>query len=145
MRLMDTFVQHGRALEWLTSSVLLAFAVILAMPGNTLAISPSFGGFVASGLDEASISMPLSLIASMRMAGLWINGNWQRSPFLRLFGAIFGAGTFAALAMMFAMPFFSGAQDALSTGVGAYAVLAAFDMLAAYRSGADVGLSKRDR
>lgn len=87
--------------------------------------------------------MPLSWIAAMRMAGLYINGAWQRSPILRMAGAIIGAGVFGFLSVMFATPYLTGQQAALTTGAGLYAVLCAADLLAAYRTGADVGHAKR--
>lgn len=144
-RMADVLLQHGRALEWLTSCALLAFALTLALPGDTLAASQSFKGFVEAGLDETAIAMPLSWIAAMRMAGLYINGAWRRSPLLRMVGAVIGAGVFGFLSVMFAVPYLTGQQAALTTGVGIYAVLCAFDLLAAYRTGADVGHAKRVR
>ncbi|MEI4470912.1 hypothetical protein [Frigidibacter sp. MR17.24] len=142
-RISDVLLQHGRALEWLTSCALLAFALTLALPGDTLVASPSFQGFTDAGLDEAAIAMPLSWVAAMRMAGLYINGAWRRSPFLRMAGAIVGSGVFGCLSLMFAIPYLQGTQQGLTTGVGVYAVLCAFDLLAAYRTGADVGHAKR--
>ena len=147
MDLRHTFLQHGRGLEWLTSSIILVFALVLALPGDTLGASRSFSGFVGLGLDEGALIMPLTLLAAMRMAGLWINGNWRRSPYLRRWGAIMGAGIFASLAAMFAVPVLPGEQAAITTGVGTYMVLAVFDILAAYRAAADVGIyrvSQRD-
>lgn len=143
LKFSDVLLQHGRALEWLTSLALLAFAVTLAAPGDTLEANPSFAGFVDMGLDEAMVALPISWIAGMRMAGLYINGAWRRSPILRMVGAIVGAGIFAFLSTMFAMPYLLGNQAGLSTGAGVYLVLAIFDLLAAYRTGADVGHSKR--
>ena len=143
MRVSDSLLQHGRALEWLTSSVILAFAFTLTLPGDTLATSVAFAAFRQLGIDEVALAVPLSLIASMRMAGLWINGNWQRSPLLRCIGAVLGAGLFAGLAVLFSVPALSGQSAALTTGVGTYLVLAAFDVLAAYRSAADASFHQR--
>ncbi|WP_147100837.1 hypothetical protein [Paracoccus aurantiacus] len=143
MKLSDVLLQHGRALEWMTSAMLLAFAVTLALPGDTLAASPSFASFVSAGLDEAALAMPISWIAAMRMAGLYVNGAWRRSPLLRMIGAVLGVGVFAFLATMFALPWLTGQQSALGIGAGVYAVACLFDLLAAYRTGADVGHSER--
>ena len=138
-RVADSLLQHGRALEWLTSCVLLAFALTLALPGDTLASSPAFRGFLQFGWDEAAVAVPLALIASMRMAGLYINGNWRRSPLLRLVGAVAGTGIFVWLGMTFAMPYLILGEPALTTGAGVYLTLGVFDLLAAYRAGADAG------
>lgn len=143
MRVSDTLLQNGRALEWLTASVILAYACTLALPGDTLSTSVAFSAFRQLGLDEAALSVPLSLIAAMRMAGLFINGNWRRSPVLRCVGAVLGAGLFMGLAVLFAVPALSGQSAALTTGVGTYFVLAAFDVLAAYRSAADASYYQR--
>ncbi|WP_323764605.1 hypothetical protein [Marinovum sp.] len=140
----DSLLQNGRALEWLTSCIILTFACTLALPGDTLATSSAFGAFVALGADEAALVLPLTFIAAMRMAGLWINGNWRRSPLLRCVGAVLGAGIFMGLAVLFAVPFLGGQTGALTTGVGTYFVLAAFDILAAYRSAADAAVHQFD-
>lgn len=145
MGLSDVLLQHGRALEWLTSCALLVFALTLAMHGDTLAGNSSFAGFVALGLDETAIAMPLSWVAAARMAGLYINGAWRRSPMLRMIGAIVGATVFGGLSIMFAGPYIFGSAPALTTGAGVYAVLCAFDLLAAYRTGADFGHAQRTR
>ena len=82
------FLRHGRGLEWMTSALLLVFAITLALPGDTLAENPGFAGFLSAGLNEAALALPLSWIALLRMAGLVINGAWRRSPLLRMIGAV---------------------------------------------------------
>lgn len=128
--------EHGRATEWLTSFILLGFAVALAAPGDTLASSAGFRAFVQFNLSEASISTPLAIIAVLRIVALQINGRWRRSPLLRLAGAVLGAALFSILGMAFLWPsLIYGAP--LSTGVATYFLLAFFDGLSAYRSAAD--------
>ena len=53
-------LHHGRGLEWMTSALLLVFAITLALPGYTLAGNPGFAGFVSAGLNEAALALPLS-------------------------------------------------------------------------------------
>ena len=137
------FLRHGRGLEWMTSALLLVFAITLALPGDTLAENPGFAGFLSAGLNEAALALPLSWIALLRMAGLVINGAWRRSPLLRMIGAVLGAGIFAFLAMIFALPWCLGQQPALGIGTGTCAVACLSDLLAAYRTGADAGHSER--
>lgn len=139
----DMLLQHGRALEWLTSSVIFGFALTLALPGDTLGDSPSFAGFLTAGLNEQALIMPLTLVAVMRMSGLYINGAWRRSPILRMVGAVIGAAVFLALAILFTVPYATGVQSSLSTGPAVYFVLFVFDLIAAYRTGADVRASQR--
>mgnify|MGYP003145611113 FL=1 len=129
-------MEQGRATEWLCSLVLLFFAVCLALPGNTLTSSSGFRAFLSMGLDEASIATPMALIAALRLSALHINGNWERSPYLRMAGSMFGSAIFATLAMAFFWPTLAYGSP-LSSGVFTYLLLALFDGLSAYRSGAD--------
>ena len=145
-RIAFAIIEHGRATEWLTSTVLLVFALTLMMPGDTMGRA-GFAPFRAMGFDEAMLSTPLALIASARLAALYINGQWRRSPVMRAVGAIVGATVFTMLSVTFGWAWLvSGAlfqsSVALTTGVGTYLVLAAFDVLAAYRSGADVRIAR---
>ena len=142
-RMADTFLQHGRGMEWQNSIIILIFALTLALPGDTLATSVAFAAFRQLGIDEVALAVPLTVIAIMRMAGLFINGNWRRSPILRCVGAVLGAGLFTGLAVLFAVPALSGQSAALTTGAGVYLALAAFDVLAAYRSAADASFYKQ--
>lgn len=142
-RMADTFLQHGRGMEWQNSIIILMFALTLALPGDTLSTSVAFAAFRQLGIDEVALAVPLTIIAIMRMAGLFINGNWRRSPILRCIGAVLGAGLFAGLAVLFAVPALSGQSAALTTGAGVYLALAAFDVLAAYRSAADASFYKQ--
>lgn len=139
MRFSDVILQQGRALEWLTSATMMAFALTLWWPGNTLS-SPGFWEF---GIDEISLAVPLAIVSAMRMAALIINGMWRRSPILRMLGAIFGLMCFSILSMMTLWPYITGSSVALSTGFGTYALLAGADFVAAYRSGADVGTASK--
>lgn len=140
MNLRHTFLQNGRGLEWLTSSIFIGLAVIFAVPGDTLSASRSFAGFVGLGMVEGMLILVCTAIGLIRYSGLWANGNVRSSPIWRGVGAIVGAGVFASLSAIFAVPYLTGQQDALNTGVGTYLVLALFDVLAAYRAFADVGI-----
>ena len=142
-RISDTLLQNGRATEWQNSIIILIFALTLALPGDTLSTSIAFAAFRQLGMDEVALAVPLTIIAIMRMAGLFINGNWRRSPVLRCVGAVLGAGLFMGLAVLFAVPALSGQSAALTTGAGVYLALAAFDVLAAYRSAADASFYKQ--
>lgn len=141
-RIANALVEHGRALEWLTSLVLLGFALTLALPGDTLSLSGSYRGFRNLGLDEAAISTPLALIAAARLVALYINGAWRRSPVMRAAGAAVGGAVFFMLSVTFSWDWLTGASVALGTGGATYAMLGLFDVLAAYRSGADVRIAR---
>ena len=132
-------IEHGRAAEWLSAIVLAGFAITLALPGDSLA-PESYRVFREMGFDEVAVATPLALLAAGRLAALYINGAWRRSPFMRLIGAVAGTVIFFMLSAAFAWPFLTGSA-ALSTGASTYLVLALFDALAAYRSGADARLA----
>jgi hypothetical protein len=129
-------IEEGRGIEWLTSAALLCFALALVFPGDTLA-GQGYRAFKSVGIDEVMLAVPLFGVAAARMIALWINGRWRRSPLLRLTGAVIGTGMFMALCLGFLGPTITSGAP-LSTGVGIYFILAFFDAVAAYRSGADV-------
>ena len=139
-------MEQGRATEWLASLVLLNLALILAWPGETTTSTSGFRTFVELGLDDAALAAPLGFFSTLRMAALYVNGNWLRSPAVRMVGSVVGASVFAMVGMAFLWPAIEHGS-AVSTGVAVYFTLAVFDALSAYRSGADVRmvhqLSKR--
>lgn len=143
-------MEQGRATEWLAASMLLTFAMILAVPGETTTSTSGFKTFVRLGLDDAALSAPIALVGLARMAALYVNGAWRRSPSIRVAGSIAGASIFSMIGMAFIWPSLENgvSVSALSTG-GTYFTLAFYDALSAYRSGADVRmvqqLSSRSR
>lgn len=127
-----------RTAEWVTACVLMAFAFILTLPGDTLKISDSFNAFVQLGVEETMLAVPMAMVSSLRMAGLYINGRWRKSPMLRMVGAIFGATIFSLLTISFIYPYVVLSIPA-STAIGTYGVLCVADVFAAYRAGKDYG------
>lgn len=132
---------HGRLAEWLTSTVMVVFAIILALPGDTMD-GGAFRVLSFWGFNETSLAVPTAMIGGARLMALYVNGSWRRSPLIRTIGAAFGAAMFAFMAVSFFWPFLIGVTPAVSTGVGTYGVLALFDIFAAYRSGHDVRISR---
>ncbi len=135
-----SLIEHGRAAEWLTSLALVALALTLALPGDTFSLSTA-NALAALRVEEATVGVPIALIGMARITALYINGGWRRSPSLRCAGAILGAGIYGALSMAYAWPSLK-AHVPLPTAAGLYLVLAGFDALAAYRSGADARLAR---
>lgn len=134
-------MEQGRATEWLAATVLLTFAMVLSVPGETTTSTAGFRTFMQLGLDDAALAAPLGLLATARMAALYINGAWKRSPIIRMVGSICGASVFAMVGMAFFWPTIEHGT-AVSTGA-IYFTLALFDALSAYRSGADVRMVKQ--
>lgn len=145
-RIARAIIEHGRATEWLTSCVMLGFAATLAMPGDMFDRN-SFYAFRALGLEEGLLQFILLTIAIARLTALYINGRWHRSPLFRCIGAIVGAFVFAFLSLSFAIPWLNllwvGEIVSPSTAVSTYGWLAIFEVLAAYRSAADLSAIKK--
>lgn len=119
--------------EWLASVVLAAFASALLMPGATFS-RPVFVNMAAVA-PEGTWGMALLMVSVVRMLGLWVNGNWRRSPSLRFVGAVAGAFVWFTLSRMFSDDGYPG----LNTGALVYAAIGAFDVYAAARSLLDQG------
>ena len=133
---------HGRAAEWMTSLVLLVYALTLMVPGNSLG-GRAYRSVIEVGLSEASVGIPIAIVAVLRIAALYVNGSQpRRTPIIRMIGAILGAGVFSSLAMGLYWPYLTEGVY-LSTGVLTYMVLALSDAFSAYRSGADVRLASQ--
>lgn len=133
-----TFLDHGRISEWLTSSVMLGFALTLMMPGEIFLTSAGWALFEKIGIPDAVIAFPLLVMAIARMIGLYANGSWRRSPHIRVAGAITGSVCFSVMSFAFFWPYAVGSTETMSTAVTTYGLLGLFDIIAAYRSGADV-------
>ena len=126
-----------RELEWAAAIVLLGVALSLLAPGATFS-RPTFAAFQAIA-PEGTWGMGLLGIATVRMLGLWINGNWHRSPIIRCGTAFAGAGAWFGLAWLLAHDGYPG----WNTGVGAYAALGLLDAFAFARSSFDQGRNDR--
>ncbi len=123
--------------EWLASCLLLAFSLALLAPGSTFA-RPIFVN-LASVAPEGTWGMALLGVATVRMIGLWVNGNWRRSPTLRFLTALVGAGVWFTLARLFLGDGFPG----VNTGALVYAAFGCFNAFAAARSLLDQGRNDR--
>lgn len=137
--LLDLFLQGQRLGEWVASIAIGFFAFILWLPGDSFAGVPAYEVFVRNGITEEMIGIPLAAIAGVRISALCINGAWRRSPLLRCGGAVLGFVCFGLLVMTVLSPWLTGRVDALSPGLGFIVALAFADLVAAHRSGADVG------
>lgn len=133
---------HGRTFEWASTLVMSGFALTLALPGDTLA-APSYKTIYDLGIDDAALGVVVGVVSAFRASGLIINGYWRRSPMLRMIGSIFGSALFGTIALSILWPYVNGEVSSLAPGFGTYFVLALFDNFSAYRSGADVRVSKQ--
>lgn len=139
MKWSDVILAQGRALEWLTSAILLSYALTLAMPGDTFGPNSAWYAFSKMGLSEVNVAVPVAVLAILRMSALVINGMWRRSPVLRMAGGAMGAFCFGVITSVSAYPYLAGFSPVISTGFGVYLLLTTADIIATYRAGADVG------
>lgn len=126
-----------RLFEWYAASYLLAFGWLVVSAGGILT-PRGFGALVGTGLTEDLLGLATAGFGGVWMAALYINGNWRRTPFLRLACAAFGAGLWSAIAFGS-----TGAGEAqqISTGTATYGLVALFTIIAASRIGHDIAIN----
>lgn len=130
-----------RSVEWLSALAMLNWCLILAQPGNTYSLSPSFAEFTRYGLTEDRLALLFGVIGSARVVALVINGKWPRSPVLRIAGAMLGGLIWGQIAWLQYLG--SAASGAISTGVGIYALLAVAEIANVYRAAFDARYHRR--
>ena len=128
----DRLVVQDRSLEWLCSCLMLAWAVTLVLPGDTLAL-PAFAGFRTLGV--AFWTGAFGIVGGGRMAALIINGRWPRSARVRQIGAFLGAFFWVQIAILIYGAHRVGAP--WGPNIPICAVLAAFELLSLRRAAFD--------
>jgi hypothetical protein len=92
-------MSQTRSVEWLLACMMVAWGIGLLLPGDTMSL-PQFRmlGVIAPEPVWAvwSISM-----GAVRVAALYINGSWRRTPLLRVLGASFGLIWWLVLGFLF--------------------------------------------
>lgn len=131
-------VRHmqDRSTEWLSALVMIAWGVTLALPGDTLA-GASFSAFRRFGMDETSWSLVFFGAGCTRVAALWINGRWPRTPTIRMALAAFGALSWVQVSLLLYQSSVEHMAP-LGTGPGVYGILALYDLIAVFRASVDV-------
>lgn len=99
-----------RVIKWLwamdTRLVEFTFGVLITLRGIVLAFEPSamdstaYDGFKSVMSVDAWAGVFL-LAGLFQLSGIFINGHWRRSPWLRFAGASIGAICYAMLATLF--------------------------------------------
>ena len=92
-------IAQDRSVEWLCAWLMLAWAVTLAMPGDTFSY-PSLSGFRHHGLTESSWTLFFVVLGAGRMVALYINGRWPKSAIVRQVCAFAGFFSWAQIAVM---------------------------------------------
>ncbi len=130
-----------RDTEWLSAILMCAWALVLALPGDSLA-GPSFQAFHRLGMAETFWACSFGATGGLRLAALYINGRSPRTPYARMVGAFFGFlgwGQVGFLVYQSTM----GAWGVVSPGVAVYAILSAVELRSLYRASYDARYVRR--
>lgn len=115
------FHSRTKSVEWLMSGFMIAWAVTLIYPGNTLSL-PGYVEFRAIGLDENKLIIFYLTVGVCRIVALYRNGSFIRGPQIRLICCAIGAFTWSFSAILFITPMLIGLTP-LSVLVGFHVVL----------------------
>ena len=124
-----------RDTEWLSSLIMCVWALVLAVPGDSLA-GPSFSAFHRLGLTETVWACAFGVMGGLRLAALYINGRSPRTPYARMLGAFFGFISWGQVGFLV----YEGTMatlGAISPGVAVYGVLSMVELRSLYRASYD--------
>lgn len=128
--------QHpDRGLEWLSSIVMISWALVLLQPGDSLA-GGNLRELLRYGFTEQSVAFAFAGAGFARIGALYINGRWPRTPIVRMIGA----GVGFMLWLQVSLILWGGStlvNGAMTTGVAVYIPLALADLLSIYRAAFD--------
>lgn len=126
---------NDRGLEWFSALVMVGWGITLAMPGDTLA-GPQYAGFLRFGFTEDLWAWAFGVVGIARIVALYINGQWPRSPLIRMVGSVFGAVSWAQVAYLVTLGTYVQTGVA-ATGTAIYSLLAIADLLGIARAAFD--------
>lgn len=128
--------------EWFAAWAAIAWALALAMPGNMLLL-PRYGVFMEMNLSEPALAVLMASLGILWVGGLFINGNWRRSPLLRSACASLGGLVWGQFAWMFLAEALQ--TGVASSGIGLYALMTWFCIRASWRSLYDWKIASDER
>ncbi|QUS40562.1 hypothetical protein RPMA_18260 [Tardiphaga alba] len=123
-------------MEWFSASVMLAWGITFALPGDLLT-KPDFVGFHRYTSSDALLASVFSIMGAAGLVALYINGRWPKNAIIRVVRGIFGSVAWALIAYAF----YDAAQinnTPLGTGPLVYALLALYEFVSIYRAAHDV-------
>lgn len=126
---------NDRGLEWFSAGVMLVWGLTLIAPGQTLD-GPQYAAFGRFGITEAMWAYVFGTVGAVRLVALYINGNWPKTPHVRMLGSLFGALSWAQVAWLLTESTYV-ATGVWNTGSGVYALFAIVDLLGIARAGFD--------
>ena len=124
-----------RDTEWLSAVLMSAWALVLALPGDSFA-GPSFAAFHRLGMAETFWACSFGVTGGLRLAALYINGRSPRTPYARMLGAFVGFlgwGQVGFLVYQGTM----GALGVVSPDAAVYGVLSVVELRSLYRASFD--------
>lgn len=125
---------QGRALEYFCAFVMLAWAAVLALPGDTLAAG-SLKPLLALGIQEAWVAMVYGAMGAARLVTLAINGRWPNGPWLRVAGAGLGFLMWSQVVMVIVSN--SLQTGVATTGIAVYLPMALAELYSIFRASSD--------
>lgn len=109
-----------RRTEWLCGAVCFIAGFVLLAPGSLFDNGAAYS-FIRTVISEELLGVITIFAGALRLAGLIINGARRTiTPWMRLGGAVLGAGIFTALSMGFLA---SGVVGLWTIGVPVYATV----------------------
>lgn len=126
-----------RIFEWYAACAMVAWAICLVLPGDALS-APQFRVLREQWGGESRHIILMGFIGAVWCAALWVNGDRQRSPFIRAFCCVIGASVWAEIATGIYLA--SHTAGYISTGFFTYGLMAGFCLFCARRAIGDARL-----
>lgn len=124
--------REGRGIEYHMTKVLLFFALILFLPGDTLNWQ-SYAALGRYGISEMAMSGVLLSVAIVRGLALYINGYHYRTPALRALTSLASCLLFGALSYNIWMEYWAGSIPQPSAAMAFYPAFVLAEFRAASR------------
>lgn len=126
---------NDRGLEWFSALVMLSWGITLALPGDTLS-GAQYSAFSRFGMTEEAWAGVFSSVGLARLVALYINGQWPKSPHIRMLGSLFGAISWAQVAYLLTLSTYV-ATGIAATGTAVYSLMALADLVGIARAAFD--------
>lgn len=122
-----------RSVEWLLACLMLTWGVILLAPSESFTL-PAYRWLATMGEERVWGGLALG-IGTLRVAALYVNGSWRRTPLIRAFGAVVCLMWWVSVGALLIFGVEPGKP--LPAGFAFYPVFALFEAYSCYRSGLD--------
>ena len=134
---------QDRAVEWFSGLVMICWGATLAGPGRTLDL-PSYAAFHwLPWMTETMWAWVFGVCGATRWVALYVNGSFPRGPHVRIGCAMFGAVSWAMVAVMVTVSN-AAAYGVIGTGLAVYGPLALVEIISAYRASYDARYPRRE-